>query len=86
MSTGEFFLSGKTNQALGTNNVTLMDSIIAGGPGGAPVERYGNIPMGNTAENLVDIHQIPREEQDEFALRSQQLACKAIANGDFERR
>jgi len=83
MSTGEFFLSGKTNQALGTNNVTLMDSIIAGGPGGAPVERYGNIPMGNTAENLVDIHQIPREEQDEFALRSQQLACKAIADGDF---
>lgn len=83
MSTGEFFLSGKTNQALGTNNVTLMDSIIAGGPGGAPVERYGNIPMGNTAENLVDIHKISREEQDEFAVRSQQLACKAIANGDF---
>ena len=62
-----------------------MDSIIAGGPGGAPVERYGNIPMGNTAENLVDIHKISREEQDEFAVRSQQLACKAIANGDFKK-
>ncbi|PKM76448.1 MAG: acetyl-CoA C-acyltransferase [Firmicutes bacterium HGW-Firmicutes-15] len=85
MSTGEFFLSGKTNQALGTNNVNLQDAIIAGGPGGAPVERYGNIPMGNTAENLVDIHKISREEQDEFALRSQQLACKAIANGDFKK-
>ncbi len=83
MSTGEFFLSGKLNQAFGTNNITLMDSIIAGGPGGAPVERYGNIPMGNTAENLVDIHKISREEQDEFAFRSQQLALQAIANGDF---
>jgi acetyl-CoA C-acetyltransferase len=84
MSTGEFFLSGKLNQAFGTNNITLMDSIIAGGPGGAPAERYGNIPMGNTAENLVDIHKISREEQDELGFRSQQLALKAIANGDFE--
>jgi acetyl-CoA C-acetyltransferase len=84
MSTGEFFLSGKLNQAFGTNDITLMDSIIAGGPGGAPAERYGNIPMGNTAENLVDIHKISREEQDELGFRSQQLALKAIANGDFE--
>ncbi len=83
MSTGEFFLSGKLNQAFGTNNITLMDAIIAGGPGGAPVERYGNIPMGNTAENLVDIHKISREEQDELAFRSQVLAKQAIANGDF---
>lgn len=83
MSTGEFFLSGKTNQAFGTTNLTLYDSIIAGGPGGAPSERYGNIPMGITAENLVDIHQISREEQDEFGLRSQVLAKQAISNGDF---
>ncbi|NLB52102.1 MAG: thiolase family protein [Syntrophomonadaceae bacterium] len=84
MSTGEFFLSGKLNQAFGTNNITLMDAIIAGGPGGAPVERYGDIPMGITAENLVEIHNISREEQDEFGFRSQQLALKAIADGDFE--
>lgn len=83
MSTGEFFLSGKSNQAFGTNNLTLMDAIIAGGPGGAPAERYGNIPMGITAENLVDIHQITREEQDEFGYRSQVLAKQAISNGDF---
>ncbi|MEN6391771.1 MAG: thiolase family protein [Syntrophomonas sp.] len=83
MSTGEFFVSGKSNQGFGTANLTLMDAIIAGGPGGAPVERYGNIPMGITAENLVDIHNISREEQDEFGYRSQVLAKKAIANGDF---
>ncbi|NLU49917.1 MAG: thiolase family protein [Syntrophomonadaceae bacterium] len=84
MSGGEFFLSGKTNQAFGTENVTLYDSIIAGGPGAAPVERYGHIPMGITAENLVEMHNIPREEQDAFGLRSQELALKAIANGDFK--
>jgi len=83
MSGGEYFLSGETNQAFGTNDVILKDAILAGGPGGAPVERYGNITMGITAENLVDLHNISREEQDAFALRSQELALKAIANGDF---
>jgi acetyl-CoA C-acetyltransferase len=31
--------------------------------------------MGETAENLVDIYDISREEQDEFALESQQKAA-----------
>jgi acetyl-CoA C-acetyltransferase len=84
MSNSEFFLTYKTNQAFGTGAVSLLDAIVAGGPGGAPVERYGNIPMGITAENLVDIHHISREEQDEFGFRSQTLALKAIANGDFK--
>jgi len=47
------------------------------------VERYGDIPMGITAENLVALHHISREEQDRFSLRSQKLAVKAIDNGDF---
>jgi Acetyl-CoA acetyltransferase len=83
MSGGEYFLSYKSNQAFGTGPVQVLDSIVAGGPGAAPVERYGNIPMGITAENLVDMFQISREEQDEFGLRSQELALKAIAGGDF---
>ena len=40
--------------------------------------------MGCTAENVArDLH-ISREEQDEFALRSHQLAERAIANGIFK--
>ena len=40
--------------------------------------------MGCTAENVArDLH-ISREEQDEFALRSHQLAERAIANGVFK--
>jgi acetyl-CoA C-acetyltransferase len=39
--------------------------------------------MGITAENLVEKYSISREEQDLFALRSQQNAGRAIAQGRF---
>ena len=42
------------------------------------------IGMGLTAENLQVIYNIPREEADEFALRSQVLAKKAMDAGYFE--
>ncbi|MHB8828441.1 MAG: thiolase family protein [Syntrophales bacterium] len=83
MSGGEFFLSDTDNHAFGNGDVKLFDSITAGGPGAAPVERYGHIPMGLTAETLVDLHHISRAEQDLFALRSQKLAVAAIDRGDF---
>jgi acetyl-CoA C-acetyltransferase len=35
--------------------------------------------MGETAENLVDLYDISRREQDEFALRSQQMATEGAA-------
>ena len=43
------------------------------------------IAMGQTAENVAQIKGISRQEQDEFACRSQNLAEKAIADGFFER-
>ncbi len=42
------------------------------------------IAMGQTAENVVTLRGISRGEQDEFGVRSQNLAEKAIANGVFE--
>jgi acetyl-CoA C-acetyltransferase len=45
-----------------------------------PFNRYH---MGITAENLADEFEIPREVQDEFALRSQERAAAAIAAGKF---
>ena len=44
-------------------------------------EIYGTDPMGITAENLVDMYQISREDQDKFALASQVKATKAQENG-----
>ena len=39
--------------------------------------------MGETAERLAEIYSISREAQDEFALRSQQRASVALAEGRF---
>src|SRR6516162_4838407 len=39
--------------------------------------------MGETAENLACIYKIPRNEQDEFALRSQWRAAEASSSGRF---
>ena len=43
------------------------------------------IAMGQTAENLARLKGVTRQDMDEFAARSQNLAEKAIANGFFER-
>ncbi len=43
------------------------------------------ISMGQTAENLAQIKGISRAEMDEFGVRSQNLAEKAIADGFWER-
>jgi acetyl-CoA C-acetyltransferase len=43
------------------------------------------VAMGQTAENVAELRGITREEQDEFAVRSQNLAEKAIANGFWQR-
>ncbi|RKQ49733.1 3-oxoadipyl-CoA thiolase [Roseivirga pacifica] len=42
---------------------------------------YGTDSMGMTAENLVEIHKISRDDQDAFAYNSQMKAAKAQASG-----
>jgi acetyl-CoA acetyltransferase family protein len=44
-------------------------------------ELFGTDAMGETAENLVDLYGISREDQDTYALRSQQKASKARESG-----
>ena len=41
--------------------------------------------MGQTAENVAQLRGITRAEQDEFGVRSQNLAEKALANGFWQR-
>ena len=43
------------------------------------------IAMGQTAENVVELEGISREEMDRFGVRSQNLACDFIEKGFFER-
>jgi acetyl-CoA acyltransferase len=46
-------------------------------------EIYGTDAMGMTAENLAEMYQISREDQDKFAVWSQEKAAKAQSNGVF---
>ena len=43
------------------------------------------IAMGQTAENVVELEGVTREEMDRFGVRSQNLACEHQDNGFFER-
>ena len=43
------------------------------------------IAMGQTAENVVEVEGVTREEMDRFGVRSQNLACAHVENGFFER-
>jgi len=43
------------------------------------------MPMGNTAELVAKKYGVSREDQDAFALQSQQRAAQAMARGDFDR-
>jgi len=56
----------------------LEDSLMV-----ALLDTYCNTPMAGTAENLARKFEIPREEQDQYALRSQQEAKRAQDAGYF---
>lgn len=61
-------------------NSELIDSMIIDGLWCAMCDYH----MGQTAENLSKQYNISRKEQDEFALKSQQKATKALLNGVFK--
>lgn len=48
------------------------------------IDAFYNYHAGVTAENLVDMYKISRQEADEWGLMSNQRACKAIAEGKFK--
>src|SRR5258708_30125268 len=56
----------------------LEDSLMV-----ALLDTYCNTPMAGTAENLARKFEIPRADQDRYALRSQQAATRALDAGFF---
>jgi acetyl-CoA C-acetyltransferase len=70
------------NARFGEGNPVLVDSNLENGQ--QPNETYGShLGMGMTAENVAERYGISREDQDAFALRSQQKAAEAIRAGRF---
>ena len=84
MSNAEFY----TNDArwgARMGSVTLHDRLVRAREKASPEERFGYISgMIETAENLAKKHDISREAQDEYALRSHQRAQAAWEAGKFE--
>lgn len=49
----------------------------------ASTYKFGKFSMGMAADHVAKVYGIPRREQDEYALRSHQLAVRAIDEGHF---
>ncbi|MEG3123280.1 acetyl-CoA C-acetyltransferase [Sphingomonas sp. GB1N7] len=61
-------------------NVAIIDTMISDGL----TDVFNHYHMGITAENLAEQYQITRGQQDEFSVRSQNLASAARAAGRFK--
>ncbi|QYF81127.1 thiolase family protein [Brevibacterium sp. PAMC21349] len=82
MSTAPYYMRN-IRFGLKSGNGQLLDPNTESQPGSQPVEDYGMLTMGMTAENLAEKYSISRTEQDEFALRSQENARRAISTEIF---
>ncbi|GEL19560.1 acetyl-CoA C-acetyltransferase [Pseudonocardia asaccharolytica] len=91
------FTKGSSDSLPDTHNPLFADAeartaeTAAGGAGNWADPRTGGqlpdiyIAMGQTAENLALLKGVTREDMDQFGVRSQNLAEKAIADGFFAR-
>ncbi|WP_053366743.1 thiolase family protein [Bacillus sp. FJAT-27245] len=82
MSTAPYYLR-HARYGYGAGNGELLDPNTESQPRAQPIDVYGHLTMGMTAENLAEKYRISRKEQDEFALSSQEKAAAAIAAGKF---
>ncbi|TGE38554.1 thiolase family protein [Desulfosporosinus fructosivorans] len=83
MSTAPYYLRN-ARYGFRMGNAEILDSNTESQPRCQPQDRYGHLTMGITAENLADRYNISRQEQDEFALISQERALRAIKEGLFK--
>lgn len=74
---GHLVTTSRWGQPMG--DCTMLDELT-----GALSCPFGTGHMGITAENLAEKYNISREQQDEFALQSQQRAANAIEQGYFK--
>lgn len=79
MSFAPFILTG-ARKGLRLGHAQLADTLIADGL----TDVFNNVHMGLTAENIAAKYGITRQEQDEFACRSQNRAEAALKAGVFK--
>ena len=74
----------KPSRAFPAANETLYSSALGWRMVNPKMPAQWTISLGESTEKLVAIHGITREEQDEFALRSHQLAARAYAENALQ--
>jgi acetyl-CoA C-acetyltransferase len=84
MSTAEYYVTdARWGGRFGS--MPFHDRLVRGRETMSPDDRFGRISsMVDTAENLAQQYEIPREEQDKLALRSHQRAATASEEGKFK--
>ena len=77
---------GPQNAKFGEASARTAQRAGGGQPSWAPLEGLPDIyiAMGETAENVAQYENVSREEMDEYAARSQQLASESLENGYWE--
>lgn len=80
MSKTPYFLYGARKGYRLGDGEKIQDGLMVGGL----ICPWNGYHMGMTAENIAEKYDITREEQDEYAVRSNQRACKAIQEGGFK--
>ena len=82
MSTAPFYVRN-ARFGVGNGNTGFIDPNIESQPKSQPKEIYGTFNMIQTADTVAKQYNVSRQEQDEFALASQQKAIAAIDNNRF---
>ena len=80
MSKAPYLVPDSTRNGIKMGGFTAKDHMIDD----ALMDAFNNYHMGITAENIVEKYGLTREEQDEFAINSQQKAIKAVDEGKFK--
>lgn len=80
MSQAPYIATAKVRDGVRMGDLTLSDHLLKD----SLTDVFNNYHMGVTAENIVKKHGITREEQDQFAIASQEKAIKAVDAGVFD--
>ncbi|QMS85985.1 acetyl-CoA C-acetyltransferase [Candidatus Xianfuyuplasma coldseepsis] len=80
MSKAPYIIPDKARSGLKFGQFTVKDHMIDD----ALMDVFNNYHMGITAENIVDLYKLSREQQDQFAIASQEKAIAAVDAGKFK--
>lgn len=82
MSNAPYYLR-QARRGYTVGNGVLLDPNTESQPRSQPVDQYGLLTMGMTAENIAEKYGISRNAQDSFACESQEKTQAAISSGRF---